>query len=544
MNKKNFYLIVVSMICFYFCAVSVVSSAEWIDDFEVYPVGLFPSPTWVNSGNTTAFIDNTISVSGSKSLKLFGQLGSCWAALATRKIEVQPPFIIQFYVYNGTEALSGCHSMYGTAELHTGPTWQYPWRGLITFDVDDRTGEKIIRGTYKADDPINGVDLGRYVQETWYKVQIQYEIVDPTTIRVSYWINDVFKGSYEAPSFTYENDLSYVSLLASEGSAWFDDVQVYPVLNQPPVADAGENITISSEEISLTTIQGTATDENTGDTLTYRWMEGTTVLLDWTAVGTGGECPLDLSTLSLGIGTYTLTLEVNDGQTTSTDEMILTIENSAPHAAPSGGGVYEINTDVHLAGDVSDYDGDTLTYEWKEGTDILCSGNIATNAGGMPVILPDCVISGMGIGTHTVTLEVNDGINLPVSSDIIVEIIDTTAPTLAPIASQYILWPPNHNMVDIIIEANASDNSGYVTLIASVMSNEAEEGLGDGDMTPDWTIPSIDQNTGIIILKLRAERSGRGNGRVYSIFINAIDQSGNSSKAVVEIIVPHDKNRN
>lgn len=315
-------------------------------------------------------------------------------------------------------------------------------------------------------------------------------------------------------------------------------------LNSPPVADAGENLTISSEAISVTTIQGTATDFD-GDFLQCRWTAGAAVLKDWFAAGTGGECSLDLNTLLFSqAGTYTLTLEVNDGQVISSDDMILTIDNSAPHGAPGGGGIFEINTDVILTGDVSDFDGDLLYYEWSEGTTVLCSGNIQAIAEGTPVILPDCIVSGLSLGIHVFTLSVDDGLNSPDSNDVTVEIVDTTVPTLAPIASSYLLWPPNHIMVDIAVAANAYDNSGLpVMLSATITSNEPEDGLGDGDTGPDWTQPVIDQNTGMIYFQLRRERSGSGNGRVYTITITATDSSGNSSTTAVNIGVPHDKRK-
>ena len=99
-------------------------------------------------------------------------------------------------------------------------------------------------------------------------------------------------------------------------------------------------------------------------------------------------------------------------------------------------------------------------------------------------------------------------------------------------------------LVDIQILANAGDDSGNpVSLSATISSNEPEDGLGDGDMAPDWTEPVIDQDNGIITLQLRAERSGSGDGRVYTITITATDDSGNSSTAIVEIIVPHDKRK-
>jgi hypothetical protein len=95
-------------------------------------------------------------------------------------------------------------------------------------------------------------------------------------------------------------------------------------------------------------------------------------------------------------------------------------------------------------------------------------------------------------------------------------------------------------MVDIVITANASDNGNNVTLSAQISSNETPEG-GKDDLSPDWTEPVINQATGIITFQLRAERSGRGDGRVYTISITAVDGSGNSSCVIVKIIVPHDK---
>jgi hypothetical protein len=134
--------------------------------------------------------------------------------------------------------------------------------------------------------------------------------------------------------------------------------------------------------------------------------------------------------------------------------------------------------------------------------------------------------------------------NLVDSNDITVIVIDTQDPTLAPTTeNKTILWPPNHDMVDIVINANAEDNSGVVTLFASVVSNEPEEGLGDGDMTPDMSAPVIDQAAGTISLQLRRERSGSGDGRTYTVSILAADDSNNVSSATLNIIVPHDKKK-
>jgi hypothetical protein len=52
--------------------------------------------------------------------------------------------------------------------------------------------------------------------------------------------------------------------------------------------------------------------------------------------------------------------------------------------------------------------------------------------------------------------------------------------------------------------------------------------------SPDWSIVGDD------LVNLRAERMGNGDGRVYTITIEATDASGNSSQETVEVIVPHD----
>lgn len=127
------------------------------------------------------------------------------------------------------------------------------------------------------------------------------------------------------------------------------------------------------------------------------------------------------------------------------------------------------------------------------------------------------------------------------SDAVAIELADTSKPILVPVADKTRLWPPNHAMVDVTIMANASDDSGWPVALSTVAwSSEPENGLGDGDMAPDWTEPVIDEATGAITLQLRSERSGSGVGREYTVTITATDTSGNWNVADVKIIVPHD----
>ncbi len=222
-------------------------------------------------------------------------------------------------------------------------------------------------------------------------------------------------------------------------------------------------------------------------------------------------------------------------------DFLYTDNNSPPTAAPTGGGVYEIFTPVTLGGNVSDVDGDMLVYQWTEADEVLFSGTVAATAGGDPVALPADVISDLSLGDHTLTLSVDDGINNPVMMDILVQVVDTTAPTMAPVPNLTVLWPANHDMIDIIIQVNASDNSGGpVTLAAQVTSNEPIDGLAGNDQSPDWTEPEVTSD-GSILLQLRAERDMQGDGRVYTVVIYATDESGNTRSTEVAFIVPRNQ---
>ena len=58
---------------------------------------------------------------------------------------------------------------------------------------------------------------------------------------------------------------------------------------------------------------------------------------------------------------------------------------------------------------------------------------------------------------------------------------------------------------------------------------------------PDYYVDSVNDQTGLIELRLRSEPSGKGPGRSYTVTITATDESGNQSVARVDIRAPHDK---
>jgi hypothetical protein len=102
-----------------------------------------------------------------------------------------------------------------------------------------------------------------------------------------------------------------------------------------------------------------------------------------------------------------------------------------------------------------------------------------------------------------------------------------------------ILWPPNHRMVSVsILGVTDPDDDPIAIEIGAIMQDEPANGSGDGDTCPDG------QGIGTAIAQLRAERSGGGNGRVYTLFFTATDGRGGSTPGTVTISVPHDQRHN
>lgn len=140
------------------------------------------------------------------------------------------------------------------------------------------------------------------------------------------------------------------------------------------------------------------------------------------------------------------------------------------------------------------------------------------------------------IGTTTNTFVLTNVSGAETTCSFNVTVFDIEPPVIADLNEIYEpLWPANHKMVQVFIEYVVMDNCGNTTTKLFITSNEAENGLGDGDKAPDWEI--LDEHN----VLLRAERSGKGDGRDYYITIMALDDSGNYSDRQVIVKVPHDQ---
>jgi hypothetical protein len=197
--------------------------------------------------------------------------------------------------------------------------------------------------------------------------------------------------------------------------------------------------------------------------------------------------------------------------------------NHAPVADAGPDQVVECGAPVTLDGShSSDSDHDTLTYVW--------SGTFGTIAGATASVrLP--------VGVTIATLTVSDG--QATSTDTVqITVRDSTPPVISRAAAHpSVLWPPNHKMTPVTVLVSASDvcDAAVRCRIVGVSSNEPNDGHDAGKVPPDWEI------TGDLTVNLRAERSGNGSTRIYTITVHCTDASNNGSTRTVNVTVPHNR---
>ncbi|MDQ4080494.1 MAG: hypothetical protein M3125_07015 [Gemmatimonadota bacterium] len=174
----------------------------------------------------------------------------------------------------------------------------------------------------------------------------------------------------------------------------------------------------------------------------------------------------------------------------------------------------------------SDTDGQIVLYEWFENGKLIATG-------------PTPSVT-LALGMHSIILRVRDDDGGTNDDLVIVRVQDTRAPTLAMNVTPTSLWPPNHTMRLVANDVAATDACDpKPTPAVTVTSNEAVNGLGDGDTAPDWSVEQ--DGAGLVDVWVRSERSGLGDGRVYSLSAVATDGSGNGTSAAGTVRVPHNQ---
>jgi hypothetical protein len=114
----------------------------------------------------------------------------------------------------------------------------------------------------------------------------------------------------------------------------------------------------------------------------------------------------------------------------------------------------------------------------------------------------------------------------------VINVIDVDPPTIVSISvSPKEIWPPNKRMVDVTVTAEVTDNVDAAPIVR-IYSITCDESIASADAVI----------TGALTAQLRADRDSGGDGRVYTLHIEAIDAAGNRSVSSVTVTVPHDQN--
>ncbi len=155
---------------------------------------------------------------------------------------------------------------------------------------------------------------------------------------------------------------------------------------------------------------------------------------------------------------------------------------------------------------------------------------VASASPGSPVVF---TAEGSGL-TQTVTaVDLAGNVSSAVTPAVF---IDKTPPVIGGAPANCVMWPPNHKMWAVADFSAQDGMSGYNPASWNIqgVSNEPDDERGDGKTTGDIQINGTK-------VALRAERSGRNTGRIYSVTAKVSDAAGNTGSSSFVCTVPHDQ---
>lgn len=293
------------------------------------------------------------------------------------------------------------------------------------------------------------------------------------------------------------------------------------VVNRPPHADAGPDQTVecTGNFHAPATLNGTGSSDPDGDALTYTWTASGIIF---------NNSHSATPTASFPEGPTVVTLVVSDGIDTDTDQITVNVVDTTPpvvHCPTS------ITVECSQSGGTPASDPAIAAFLSAATASDICDPN--------PVVTNDAPIF-FHHGPTVVTFTGTDNVGKHSSCSSTVNVVDTTPPTLTVSLDRDVLWPPNHKLVEIHANITVTDicDPNPTFQLVSITSNEPDNGLGDGDTPND--IQNAAYGTPDLAFSLRAERSGTGSGRRYTITYTASDADGNTTTKSVVVRVPHD----
>jgi len=320
-----------------------------------------------------------------------------------------------------------------------------------------------------------------------------------------------------ATSATFSVDGTYVlRLTANDGDlSSTDDVTITVAPeNQAPTVSAGSNQTVTLPDNA--TLSGTASDDDLpSNSLTTTWSQvsgpGTVTFGNANALNTSASFSVE--------GSYTLRLTADDGELTSTSDIIVTVNpepvvNQAPTVSAGSNQTITLPSDATLLGTASDDDlpSSSLTTTWS-----VVSGPGAVTFGNANALNTSASFS--ADGTYTLRLTADDS-ELTSSSDVIITVNPeppvNQPPTVSAGPNQTITLPGN----------------------AALTGSATDDGQPSNTLTTTWSVVS---GPGSVVfgnanaLATSASFSAAGS---YTLRLTANDTALSSSSDVIVTVNP------
>ena len=309
--------------------------------------------------------------------------------------------------------------------------------------------------------------------------------------------------TFDAPLINSTQAILTFSLTVNDGAADSTpdtvDITVSNV-NTPPTAHAGADQTVDEGATDIQ-LNGSATDPDTDDTITYLWSQtqGPTVTLSSsTSVSPTFDAPLINSTQAI----LTFSLTVNDGAADSTPDTVdITVSNvNTPPMAHAGNDqtVDEGTADIQLNGSGStDPNGDTITYAWSQtqGPRVTLSSSTSVS----PTFDAPLINSTQAILTFSLT--VNDGAadSTPDTVDITVSNVNT--PPMAHAGDDQTV---DEGTADIQLNGSGSTdpNGDTITYLWSQTQGPTVTLSSSTSVSPTFDAPLINSTQAILTFSL------------------------------------------
>jgi len=253
--------------------------------------------------------------------------------------------------------------------------------GVIIIDDLPAEVDHVLGGTYNSGTRQVTWNIGDLAQGATGSVQI-----------------DVQVNAIATPGSTIIN---YATIDSSETNPTTVQEKTDICTNQPPVADAGSDQTVEQDSLggASVTLDGSGSYDPDNDPLTYSWT--------WTGGSAAGVNP----TVSLPMGTTTVTLVVNDGTVDSSPDTVVIIVQDTTDPV------------INCPDDV------TVEQATAAGTAVPLTATATDICDASPTITSD-ELAIYPLGVTTVTFTATDDSGNSVSCTTTVTVEDTTAPTV------------------------------------------------------------------------------------------------------------------